>query len=374
MQITLNTGPGNIAEIYAGAGSLNILNQWVSEKSRGFDSIFVLTDIKIRSACLGILTSSIHALEHAYIIEIQEGENFKSIETAEYIWKFLADKQASRNSLLINLGGGVITDLGGFVASTYKRGIPFVNIPTSLLGMIDASLGGKTSVNLDGIKNLIGTFQNPAAIFISAEFLKTLDNYSMLSGFAEILKTALIADLALWEELKKMKTLDSLNLIDNKGWWEDIIFRTISIKCRIVQHDFTEKNVREILNFGHTLGHAFESLSLQKKKPLIHGHAVVLGMICECYLSVLKCGLDTKQRDEIINMIFSNYKYYHLNNEDVESILKFIVNDKKRRASEIRFSLLKSPGVAISGQSCDESEILGSINFYRSFEREGETS
>lgn len=351
-----------------------MLNEWVSEKSPGFDSVFILTDGKIRSACLGVLTSSVHALEHAHIIEIQEGENYKSIETAEYIWKFLADKQASRNSLLINLGGGVITDLGGFVASTYKRGIPFVNVPTSLLGMVDASVGGKTGINLEGIKNLIGTFQNPAAIFISTEFLKTLDNYSMLSGFAEIIKTALIADLPLWEELKKIKILYSVNLKDNMGWWEDVVSRTISIKCRIVSQDFSEKNIREILNFGHTLGHAFESLSMQKKKPLIHGHAIALGMICESYLSVLKSGLDSKHRDEIIHMIFSNYEYYHLNNEDVESILKFMVNDKKRRASEIRFSLLKSPGVAISGQSCDDEEILGSINFYRSFEREGELS
>jgi 3-dehydroquinate synthase len=374
MQITLNTGPGNVAEIYAGTGTFNMLNEWVSEKSPGFDSIFILTDGKIRSACLGILPSSIHALKQAHIIEIQEGENYKSIETAEYIWKFLADKQASRNSLLINLGGGVITDLGGFVASTYKRGIPFVNVPTSLLGMVDASVGGKTGINLEGIKNLIGTFQNPAAIFISTEFLKTLDNYSMLSGFAEIIKTALIADLPLWEELKKIKILYSVNLKDNMGWWEDVVSRTISIKCRIVSQDFSEKNIREILNFGHTLGHAFESLSMQKKKPLIHGHAIALGMICESYLSVLKSGLDSKHRDEIIHMIFSNYEYYHLNNEDVESILKFMVNDKKRRASEIRFSLLKSPGVAISGQSCDDEEILGSINFYRSFEREGELS
>lgn len=370
MQLTLNTGPGKIAEIYTGSNVFNELNAWLERGSVFTDSIFILTDKKVRSCCLERLTSGIPSLRTADILEIPDGEKFKSLKSAEHLWNLLAGKGASRNSLLINLGGGVITDLGGFVASTFKRGIPFIQVPTTLLGMVDAAIGGKNAINLEDIKNQIGTFQNPDAIFISTSFLGSLDSYAILNGFAEILKTALVADKSFYEELRSIQLKDFMKKRSFDELWENIVSKTVAIKCRIVEQDFTEKNLREILNFGHTIGHAFESLSLKKNgRPLAHGHAIALGMICESYLSVIKTGLEQKERDAIIHMILTNFEYYLLHTEDVDFVEKFIAHDKKRRGSETRFSLLKSPGNSIPGELCEPDEIIQSIDFYRTLER-----
>lgn len=370
MRLTLNTGPGKTAEIFTGASVFEELNTWLGNHSYQTDSIFILTDKKIRSCCLEKLTSAVPSLNQANILEIPEGERFKSVKSAEHLWNVLTGKGASRHSLLINLGGGVITDLGGFVASTFKRGIPFINIPTTLLGMIDAAIGGKTGIDLGEIKNQVGTFQNPDAIFISPAYLGSLDHHSILNGFSEIIKTALVADHLLWEELNSIQLIDLMRRQSYDKTWEDIISKTVAIKCRIVEQDFREMNLREILNFGHTIGHAFESFTLQKKvTPLTHGHAIALGMISESYLSVIKTGLQLKDRDAIVKLILKNYKYYPLNNEEIDFIMEFIGHDKKRRASVTRFSLLKSPGIAIPGIVCESAEIIEAIDFYRSLER-----
>jgi 3-dehydroquinate synthase len=366
MRFTLNTGPGKAAEIFTGSNVFNELNAWLENGSSSTDSIFILTDKKIRSSCMERLTSAIPSLRTADILEIPDGEKYKSLKSAEHLWNLLVGKGASRHSLLINLGGGVITDLGGFVASTFKRGIPFINIPTTLLGMVDAAIGGKNAINLDDIKNQIGTFQNPDAIFISTMFLGSLDSYSILSGFAEIIKIALVSDQSLWQELRSVKMEDLLKKRSQDGLWENLVSKTVALKCRIVEQDFREEELREILNFGHTIGHAFESLSIQKNnKKLSHGHAVALGMICESYLSVIKTGLELGERDTISHMISSNYEYYPIHNEDINFIMEFIVHDKKRRGSGTRISLLKSPGNSIPGELCEPEEIISSIDFYR---------
>ena len=204
MQLTLNTGAGKATEIFTGYSVFNELNAWLEHRLSFIDSIFILTDKKVRSCCMDRLLLAVPSLRTADILEIPDGEKYKSLKSAEHLWNLLAGKGASRHSLLINLGGGVITDLGGFVASTFKRGIPFIHIPTTLLGMVDAAIGGKNAINLEDIKNQIGTFQNPDAIFISTGFLETLDSYAILSGFAEIIKTALVADKELWEELRSI--------------------------------------------------------------------------------------------------------------------------------------------------------------------------
>jgi 3-dehydroquinate synthase len=370
MRLTLNTGPGKAAEIFTGSDVFNVLNDWLEKGSSFTDSIFILTDKKIRSCCIERLISAVPSLKTADILEIPDGERYKSLKSAEHLWNLLAGKGASRNSLLINLGGGVITDLGGFVASTFKRGIPFIHIPTTLLGMVDASIGGKNAINLEDIKNQIGSFQNPDAIFVSTSFLETLDSYDILSGFAEIIKTSLVADQTLWEGLRLIQLKDFLKKRSYSELWENMVSKTIAIKCRIVEQDFREKNLREILNFGHTIGHAFESLSMLKDgKKLTHGHAVALGMICESYLSVIKTGLELEKRDDIIHIVLPNYEYYHLNTEDLDLIMKLIVHDKKRRGSEARFSLLKSIGNSIPGEHCEPDEIVQSIAFYRTLER-----
>jgi 3-dehydroquinate synthase len=370
MQLRLNIGPGKTAEIFTGPSVFKELNDWLGEQSSQTDSIFILTDKRTSSCCLEKLISVVPSLNQADVLEIPEGEKFKSVKSAEHLWNVLAGKGASRHSLLVNLGGGVITDLGGFVASTFKRGIPFIHVPTTLLGMVDAAIGGKTGINLGDIKNQVGTFQNPDAIFISTEFLGSLDSDSIMSGFAEIIKTALVADHLLWEELNSMRIENLLKRQSYDKIWEEIVYKTVAIKCHIVEQDFREINFREILNFGHTIGHAFESLALKKMRtPLKHGHAIALGMVPESHLSVRKTGLELRDRDAIVQMILLKYKYYPLNNEDVDFIMEFIGHDKKRRASGTRFSLLRSPGTAIPGEHCDPSEIIEAIDFYRSLER-----
>jgi 3-dehydroquinate synthase len=370
MQLILNTGPGKTAEIFTGSTVFKELNSWLENRSSFTDSIFILTDKKIRSCCMELLTSAVPSLKTAEILEVPDGEKYKSLKTAEHLWNLLMGKGASRHSLLINLGGGVITDLGGFVASTFKRGISFIHIPTTLLGMVDAAIGGKNAINLGDIKNQIGTFQNPDAVFISTGFLESLDSYAILNGLGEIIKTALVADQRLWHDMRTIRFEDFLKKRSYDEIREAIVSKTVEIKCRIVEQDFREENLREILNFGHTIGHAFESLSLQKNgKPLAHGHAIALGMICESYLSVIKTELELEQRDAIIHMIFPNYEYYPLHNDDLDFMMKFVVHDKKRRGSGTRFSLLKSIGNAIPGVLCEPDEVIKSIDFYRTLER-----
>jgi 3-dehydroquinate synthase len=234
MRLTLKTGPGKAAEIYTGSHVFNELNSFLVNFAPVTDSIFILTDEKTRSCCLEILRSLVPELNQAEVLEIPGGEKDKSLKTAEHLWNILSRKGASRHSLLISLGGGVITDLGGFVASTFKRGIPFIHIPTSLLGMVDAAIGGKTGINLGDIKNQVGTFHHPDAIFIHTGFLGTLDPFEILSGFAEIIKIALVADLMLWEKLKSIRVQNLLNWHTDESMWEELIIASVMAKCRIV--------------------------------------------------------------------------------------------------------------------------------------------
>ncbi|MCX6248097.1 MAG: 3-dehydroquinate synthase [Bacteroidetes bacterium] len=369
MQLTLNSGPGKNAGIFIGSSVFHDLNNFLGNLSSATSSIFILTEPKIRICCLGPLTALVPDLYNAEVLEVQGGEKSKSLESAETLWNTLAAKGASRNSLLINLGGGVVTDLGGFVASTFKRGIPFIHIPTSLLGMVDAAIGGKTGVNLGDVKNQVGTFHDPEAIFIHTGFLRTLDPDEQRSGFAEIIKIALAADSGLWKRLLSIPLKDLMNNTADESAWEDLISASVALKYRIVEQDFREQNIREILNFGHTMGHAFESLSMQKNgKPLSHGHAIALGMICESYLSSLKTGLDRKLRDDIIRMIFPEYSYFPLQKEDRDFMMDFMGHDKKRRGSGIRFTLLREPGTAIPGVTCSPEEIASSFDFYSTLE------
>jgi 3-dehydroquinate synthase len=369
MQIKLNNGIGGNTEIYIGSDSLQILDVFLSALPSGTGPIFILADDQTRFYCLEKLTTAVPSLLSSEVLEIKAGEKNKSITSLDYLWSSLSEKGASRHSLIINLGGGVITDLGGFVASTFNRGIPFINIPTSLLGMVDAAVGGKTGINLGNIKNQVGTFQEPIAVFMFTGFLQSLHSDELINGFAEIIKIALVADSRLWEKLKLIHFKDLLIVSQNEEKWEDLITSAVIDKCQIVEQDFREKNLREILNFGHTIGHAFESLSLcPGRKPISHGHAIALGMVCESYLSCKKAGLDTQDRDAIVKSILKEYEYYPLQLEDIKLMMDFMGRDKKRQATGLRFSLISSPGKAIIGHCCDTLEIIESIDFYRTFE------
>ncbi|MGZ5196974.1 MAG: 3-dehydroquinate synthase, partial [Kaistella sp.] len=242
--------------------------------------IIVLVDENTHEYCLPVLLGNLETEIPFEIIEIEAGEDLKTIEIATQLWEILSDFEADRKALMINLGGGVITDMGGFVASTYKRGIRFINLPTTLLGMCDASIGGKTGIDHNFLKNIIGTFAVPEQIFVFPEYLKTLPFPELRSGFAEMLKHGLIADEKHWNDLISIQELSAENIFP-------FIETSMKIKQNIVEQDFREQHLRKTLNFGHTVGHALESLFLQQAKPIPHGEAVVLGMIIETRLSFL---------------------------------------------------------------------------------------
>jgi 3-dehydroquinate synthase len=370
MRLSLNTGPANATEIFSGPTVFQDLNDWLEKGCSRQDPAFILADSNTRAFCLPHLLSLIPSLQNAVVLEMPPGESVKSIDSTIQLWAELAGKGASRRSLLINLGGGVITDLGGFVASTFKRGIPFIHIPTTLLGMVDAAIGGKTGINLGNIKNQVGTFYLPEAIFIYPAFLGTLSEYELHSGFAEIIKIALVADSELWQKLLLLSWQDLLHRRTDQGL-EDLIYNSVKIKCRIVEQDFKEMNLREILNFGHTIGHAFESLSFKKNStPISHGHAIALGMICEGYLSGRKTGFEAGDRDVLTRMILSRFKYFPIQKKDADLMMDTMVHDKKRRESESRFTLLKEPGNAIPGIVCNPDEIVESLEYYKTLGKE----
>ena len=243
--------------------------------------LFILVDENTHEYCLPTVLGNLETEIPFEIIEIEAGEELKTIETATQLWEILSEFEADRKSLLLNLGGGVITDLGGFVASTYKRGIPFINLPTTLLGMCDASIGGKTGIDHQFLKNIVGTFAEPQQIFVYPDFLRTLPFVELRSGFAEMLKHGLIADEKHWKDLSSIENLNPESIYP-------FIETSMKIKQNVVEIDFKEQNIRKTLNFGHTIGHAVESLFLQANQLIPHGEAVALGMICETHLSFWK--------------------------------------------------------------------------------------
>jgi 3-dehydroquinate synthase len=344
--------------IYIGNDAVHELNSFLSAGK--YSSLFILVDENTKRHCLKKLLISNYQVS---IIQIKSGEKNKNIRTCEKIWNELSKQNADRKSLLINLGGGVITDIGGFAASVYKRGIDFIHIPTTLLSQADASVGGKTGIDFNEYKNQVGTFAFPKAVFILPSFLKTLDKRQLLSGFAEVIKHALIADETYW---KKISTTSLL--LWEKGArdevWEEIISRSIQIKNEIVSKDPYENGLRKTLNFGHTIGHAIESASLKKdKKPLLHGEAITIGIICEAYLSRKYCGMPSKEMNEISSFILSvldpkPVKY------PIKTLIAMMKQDKKNRDSEINFTLLSSIGKAEINNSCTEDLIEESVKYF----------
>ena len=305
---------------------------WIGEDSLSkldistYSKVAILVDENTKKYCLNLLPT----LNISIIIEIESGEKNKTISTCNLIWEELTHHKFDRNSVLINLGGGVIGDVGGFAAATYKRGIDFIQIPTTLLAMVDASIGGKLFVDFNGLKNQVGLFKNPKSVLIYPEFLETLAENQLNSGFAEIVKHALIADVNLWNQLKETPFPD----VD----WEDIVIRSIQLKNKIILEDPFEKNTRKKLNFGHTFGHAIESYYLEKGTPILHGEAVFLGVILELELS----NISRQEKSEIKNFILSNFALPHCPSKS--EIAKYLTNDKKNKSKKINFSLLSEIG------------------------------
>lgn len=305
---------------------------WIGKESLykldlvAYSKIAILVDENTKKYCL----EKISKIKYTVIIEIKSGEENKSLKTCHSIWKQLVKNNFDRNSLIINLGGGIIGDIGGFCASTYKRGIDFIHIPTTLLAMVDASIGGKLGVNLNNLKNQVGIFQNPKSVIINTDFLDTLPEKEIISGFAEIVKHALIADQELWNKIKCTE-LTQLNI-------EEIIIRSVKLKNNIILTDLYERGERKKLNFGHTFGHAIESYYLEKGTPISHGEAIYIGIILETELSKLT----SLEKNEIKNYILSNFKLPYTPNKN--ELLKFLENDKKNQSKKINFSLLEGIG------------------------------
>ena len=321
--------------------------------------IFILVDENTLQHCLPKLIATHPSLKDAEVIEIESGEQHKNIEVTANIWRVLAELNATRSSLIINLGGGVITDMGGFIASTFKRGIDFINIPTTLLSQVDASIGGKTGVDLDGLKNLIGVINNPEAVYVDPDFLRTLPKNEIISGFGEIIKHGLIQDKTYWEVIKN---IEYKSVAD----YAQLIYRSIDIKNDIVIDDPTEKNVRKLLNFGHSVGHAIETYSLESEfTSLLHGEAIAIGMICESYISYKKRLLKKDELDEIVDFILPIYPKFIMNEITYNRILEIMKNDKKNRGKEFNFTLLKGIGNGVHDKTATANEIIDSLNFYQ---------
>ena len=320
--------------------------------------LLILVDENTHEHCLPILLGNLETEIPFEIIEIEAGEELKTLETAAQLWEILTEFETDRKALMINLGGGVITDMGGFIASTYKRGIPFINIPTTLLGMCDASIGGKTGIDHQFLKNIIGTFAQPEQIFVFPEFLKTLPFEELRSGFAEMLKHGLITDEKHWNDLISIKDLSSESIFP-------FIETSMQIKQNVVEQDFTEQNIRKTLNFGHTIGHAIESLFLLKGKPIMHGEAVALGMVCETRISMLEDLVSQETANDIISHIRKFYPLLDISKFSLEEILNLMKNDKKNSFGNINFSLLTGIGTSIYNCSVTTDRIAESLLYYQ---------
>ncbi len=332
------------------------LNDFLQEKS--FSKIFILVDENTHEYCLPVLLGNMETDLGFEILEIEAGEEMKNVQTAIQLWEILTETQADRKALVINLGGGVITDMGGFVASTYKRGIQFINIPTTLLSMCDASIGGKTGIDLMHYKNMVGTFTFPERIFVYPKFLETLPFKELRSGFAEMLKHGLIADKIHWKNLVQINKLDIEGIIPH-------IKTSTEIKQAVVEKDFQEKNIRKNLNFGHTIGHAVESLYLQQGNPVLHGEAVAMGMITETYLAYLEELISEGDCILIIESIRKYYPYLDIGDFKDDDIFSLLLNDKKNMDSHINFSLISGIGACIFDKQCSKKNITKAIDFYR---------
>jgi 3-dehydroquinate synthase len=348
------------ADVYHEDETFAHLKAWLQEK-HDISSLFILVDENTHEHCLPLLLNTVEPLQRVEILEIAAGEEHKTLEIATQLWSGLTELKADRKSLLINLGGGVICDLGGFVASCYMRGIRFINLPTTLLAQVDAAHGGKTGVDLDGYKNQVGLLSPPMATFVYPGFCESLDERQFISGFAECVKHSLIADHDLWQSF----------LLTGKPSPElapEFLKESIRIKQRIVEEDPAEKGTRKILNFGHTVGHALETFSLRNDSdPLLHGEAVAMGMIAELYLSTHACGFS--QADLLIaaKYISEVFPIRPVEERHFNAILELMQHDKKNEYGELLLSLLESPGKAIYDQTAESYwvfEALAYLNQY----------
>ena len=323
------------------------------------ETIFVLTDDNTRKLCLPLALQS-DKLKGCHVICIPSGDENKNIDSAVKIWQYLSENGATRKSLMINLGGGMITDIGGFTASTFKRGMRYINVSTTLLGAVDAATGGKTGINFMGLKNEIGVFAPAETVLINIEFFKTLDDKNLRSGYAEMVKHALIDTREEWESVMKF----DLERIDFEKL-KILLERSIRIKEQVVEKDPFEANIRKALNLGHTFGHAFESWSYKTKNPVLHGYAVMWGLLCELYLSFIKLNFPKDELLRLKYLIKEHYGKFEFSCKEYESLFELMTHDKKNESKEINFTLLADIGDIRINQSATKEEIFECFDFFR---------
>ena len=323
------------------------------------DRIFVLTDETTQQLCWPKI-KNFKALKDCTPIIIKATDTHKNLDTLSQVWQALSNGGATRHSLMINLGGGMVTDLGGFAASTFKRGIDFINIPTTLLAMVDASVGGKTGINFGGLKNEIGVFSDSRFVIINTQFLDTLDHDNICSGYAEMLKHGLISDEHTWAELVTFN-LDDPDL----SQLQRMVADSIKVKERIVETDPHEHGIRKALNLGHTMGHAFESFAMRRGTPILHGYAVAYGLISELYMSARKTAFPTDRMHQTVRFIRENYGTLNITCDDYPTLIELMHHDKKNTSGIINFTLLGNVGDIRINQTATEEEIKEALDFFR---------
>ncbi len=332
-----------------------------------YDKLFILCDETTHRLCLPVI-KDMPGIDKATQITIGSTDTHKTLETVSHVWSEIGKAGGTRHSLLVNLGGGMVTDLGGFAASTFKRGIAFINVPTTLLSMVDASIGGKTGINFGGLKNEIGVFNQPQTVIIDTHFLQTLDPENIRSGYAEMLKHGLISNFETFAELVSfdLDNIDYLHLAQMVG-------TSVAVKERIVTTDPLEHGLRKALNLGHTVGHAFESFALQFENqlenprgihPVLHGYAVAWGLVCELYLSCLKCGFPTDIMHYTVQFIYDTYGSLPITCDDYPALYELMTHDKKNSAGTINFTLLGAVGDIRINQTAKKEEIYEMLDFF----------
>lgn len=324
-----------------------------------FDKLFLLTDENTEKLCYPLVKDNAQIAKAGKII-IKAGDDNKNIETLSSIWKYLSENGATRHSLLINLGGGMLTDIGGFAAASFKRGIKCINIPTTLLGAVDAAVGGKTGINFNGLKNEIGAFAPAETVLIDSAFFKSLDHQNFLSGYAEMIKHGLIDSDKEWLATMSFDTEE----IDYEKL-KQLVVDSVGVKERIVEIDPFEKGIRKALNLGHTIGHAFESMSYELNKPVQHGYAVAWGIICELYLSHRFCGFPKEKMYKTIYFIKDNYHGFYFDCDHYERLYEYMKHDKKNESDTVNFTFLSDVGKIEINQTASKEDIFDAIDFLR---------
>lgn len=356
--------PKDVTEISAGgypvvvgADALHAFHRLTSNLD--VSRYFILGDTNTLRHCLPELLAHVPALRDAETIAVQEGEPSKSLGVCQDIWNHLTEHAADRDTVLVSLGGGVVTDLGGFIAGTFKRGIRCVHLPTSILGMVDAAIGGKTSIDLVGVKNVVGVFHDPLAVYLHMPFLKSLGKRELLNGVAEMIKHGLVHDASHWEAIRQapLHDLDALR---------PLVERSAAIKIEVVKQDPLDRGVRKILNFGHTIGHGIEAHSWESShRALLHGEAVVIGMICEAWLSWRLDLLDRESNDNIAAYLLDLYKPYRFDGAENHRIIELMRNDKKNAQGGFRLSLLTGIGSAKVDVPITALQVQEALEHYR---------